>query len=106
MLEGCIVLQSDDDISCSPPKAASTSCLKGLTQGWRRVLVSLAYMLLRTYLCYGTPSIARPLLPACGPFSFTLSREYNSRLYLEEGEHSPSASHIFVTGPSSFSNIT
>lgn len=77
-----MVPQSDDDISCSPrkkliPPPAWRVCLSHQppgVQGWGRVLVSLAYALLGFIFGVGTSSTARPPLPACRPFFYTLQR--------------------------------
>lgn len=73
MLEGCLILQSDDDISYLPPKSCFHLLLGGSTS---RLGEGLGVIGICSGLIFGigTSSIARPPLPACSPFFYTFQR--------------------------------
>lgn len=85
-------------LAVHPLKAASASCLKGLLPGLEEGLGVIGICCSGLICAMGTSSIARPPLPACGPFFYTFQRVQLKALSGGRGAF-PSASHLCYRTP-------
>ena len=105
MLEGCIVLQSDDDISCSPPKSCFCLLLEGSTSRVGGGSWCHWHMLLRTYLCYGDLIHSQASSPSLWPLLLHFPESTTQGFIWREGSI-PQCQSSLLQDPSSFSSIT
>lgn len=105
MLGGCIVLQSDDDISCSPPKSCFHLLLEGSTSRVGGGSWCHWHMLLRTYFWYGDLIHSQTSSPSLQPFLLHFPESTTQGFIRREG-NIPQSQSSLLQAPSSFFSIT